>query len=79
MNPPFGTRRKGADMGFLRAALGVTRRGGAVYSLHKSSTRAHVERHALVVLRAKSAEVLAELRYELPRVYSHHRRVAVDI
>ena len=66
MNPPFGTRRKGADMGFLRAALGVTRRGGAVYSLHKSSTRAHVERHALVVLRAKSAEVLAELRYELP-------------
>jgi putative methylase len=79
MNPPFGTRRKGADMGFLRAALGVTRRGGAVYSLHKSSTRAHVERHALVVLRAKSAEVLAELRYELPRVYSHHRRDAVDI
>ena len=37
MNPPFGTRKKGADMGFLRAALGVAKR--AVYSLHKTSTR----------------------------------------
>ena len=77
MNPPFGTRKKGADMGFLRAALGVAKR--AVYSLHKTSTRAHIERHALVTLGAARAEVLAELRYELPRVYAHHRQATVDI
>ena len=33
-------------MGFLRAALGVAKT--AVYSLHKTSTRAHIEKHALV-------------------------------
>ncbi|XP_044463578.1 rRNA N6-adenosine-methyltransferase METTL5-like isoform X3 [Mangifera indica] len=37
MNPPFGTRRKGADMDFLSVALKVA--SGAVYSLHKTSTR----------------------------------------
>ena len=45
MNPPFGTRRKGADMQFLRAALHVA--DSAVYSLHKTSTRAHIEKHAM--------------------------------
>jgi putative methylase len=115
MNPPFGTRVKGADMGFLRAGLTIA--SGAVYSLHKTSTRAHVEKHALRTLRARryvlhfpnpghtvdclpivqgkyslkcperltlsfiylSAVVLAELRYELPKVYAHHRKESVEI
>ena len=77
MNPPFGTRRKGADMQFLRAALHVA--DSAVYSLHKTSTRAHIEKHAMLTLRAAKAEVLAELRYELPRVYAHHRKDVVEI
>lgn len=42
MNPPFGTRRKGADMDFLRAAFRLANE--SVYSLHKSSTRAHIQR-----------------------------------
>ncbi|CAB81471.1 putative protein [Arabidopsis thaliana] len=37
MNPPFGTRKKGADMEFLSAAMKVASK--AVYSLHKTSTR----------------------------------------
>ena len=37
MNPPFGTRKKGADMEFLSAAMKVASQ--AVYSLHKTSTR----------------------------------------
>ncbi|XP_019245971.1 PREDICTED: methyltransferase-like protein 5 isoform X2 [Nicotiana attenuata] len=37
MNPPFGTRRKGADMEFLSAAMKVASQ--AVYSLHKTATR----------------------------------------
>jgi predicted RNA methylase len=48
MNPPFGTRRKGADVEFLRAAARlVARDGGALYSLHKSSTRAHLQKVAV--------------------------------
>ena len=42
MNPPFGTRKKGADMEFLRAAFRLAKE--SVYSLHKRSTRAHVQR-----------------------------------
>ena len=75
--PPFGTRRRGADLGFLRAGLMLAR--NAVYSLNKTSTRAHVERHATRALRASSATVLAELRYELPKTYAHHRRESVEI
>ena len=77
MNPPFGTRRRGADLGFLRAGLMLAR--NAVYSLNKTSTRAHIERHATRALRAASATVLAELRYELPKTYAHHRRESVEI
>lgn len=37
MNPPFGTRSKGADMAFLSVALQSASQ--AVYSLHKTTTR----------------------------------------
>ncbi|XP_042481299.1 rRNA N6-adenosine-methyltransferase METTL5 isoform X2 [Macadamia integrifolia] len=59
MNPPFGTRKKGADMDFLFMALKVASQ--AVYSLHKTTTREHVKRTALRDFNTKSAEVLCEL------------------
>ena len=77
MNPPFGTRRKGADLEFLRAALRMATR--TVYSLHKTSTREHVGRVARRDLGAASAEVLAELRYDLPASYAFHRERSRDI
>lgn len=46
---------------------------GSVYSLHKSSTRAHIQKVAQRELRAPSAEVLAQLRYDLPASYAFHR------
>ncbi|CAA6665049.1 unnamed protein product [Spirodela intermedia] len=58
MNPPFGTRRKGVDMEFLSMALQVA--SGAVYSLHKTSTREHVKKAALQSFNAATAEVLCE-------------------
>ena len=42
MNPPFGTRNKGIDVLFLQHALKSVVDGGAVYSLHKSTTREHI-------------------------------------
>ncbi|KAK9715362.1 hypothetical protein RND81_06G159900 [Saponaria officinalis] len=77
MNPPFGTRKKGADMDFLCAALKVA--SGAVYSLHKTTTRDHVRKTALQVCNAKSAEVLCELRYDVPQLYKFHKQKEVDI
>ncbi|VVA99446.1 unnamed protein product [Arabis nemorensis] len=77
MNPPFGTRKKGADMEFLSAAMKVASQ--AVYSLHKTSTREHIKRAALRDFNAKSAEVLCELQYDLPKLYKFHKRKEVDI
>ncbi|GAB2292310.1 hypothetical protein Dimus_026558 [Dionaea muscipula] len=77
MNPPFGTRRKGADMEFLSVALKVA--SGAVYSLHKTSTRDHVKKTALRDFGAVGAEVLCELRYDVPQLYKFHKKKEVDI
>lgn len=77
MNPPFGTRKKGADLGFLCTALKIST--GAVYSLHKTSTREHVKRTAIRDLNAKTAEVLCELRFDLPALYKFHKKREVDI
>ncbi|WCJ42516.1 rRNA N6-adenosine-methyltransferase METTL5 [Euphorbia peplus] len=77
MNPPFGTRKKGADMDFLAVALQVA--SHAVYSLHKTSTRDHVKRAALRDFGAISAEVLSELRYDVPQMYKFHKKKEVDI
>ncbi len=46
---------------------------GAVYSLHKSSTRVHIQRTADKELCAASSEVLAQLRFDLPASYAFHR------
>lgn len=46
---------------------------GAVYSLHKSSTRAHIKRTADKELHAASSEVLAQLRFDLPASYAFHK------
>eukprot|EP00775_Hariotina_reticulata_P004995 gene4993-5237_t len=77
MNPPFGTKIKGADMQFLRAAVSLG--PGQIYSLHKSSTRSHIHKVALRELGCVSAEVLAELRYDLPATMRFHKQASLDI
>ncbi|KAI3893452.1 hypothetical protein MKW92_032074 [Papaver armeniacum] len=77
MNPPFGTKKKGADMNFLAVAMKVASQ--AVYSLHKTTTRDHIKKTALGYLNAKSAEVICELRYDVPQLYKFHKKKEVDI
>ncbi|XP_004081795.1 methyltransferase-like protein 5 [Oryzias latipes] len=76
MNPPFGTKHnQGMDMKFLRAAL--TMAETAVYSLHKTSTREHIQKKAKDW--GVKMEVIAELRYDLPASYKFHKKKSVDI
>lgn len=75
-NPPFGTRRKGADVVFLQAAFRLSRH--AVYSLHKTSTRTHIGKVGKA-LGATSAEPIAVLRYDLPKSYAFHTKASKDI
>ncbi|NP_001155764.1 methyltransferase-like protein 5-like [Acyrthosiphon pisum] len=75
MNPPFGTRERGADLIFLKMALSLATE--AVYSLHKTSTRQHVLSMAKEL--GVYAKVIAELRFDLPASYKFHRRDSVDV
>ena len=52
---------------------------GAVYSLHKTSTRAHVQKVARRDPHVASAEVLAEMRFDLPATYAFHKQRSTDI
>ena len=76
MNPPFGTKHnKGLDIKFLQTGLKLS--SGAVYSLHKTSTRDHILKKAGDW--SVKAQVVAELRYDLPNTYTHHQKSSVDI
>ncbi|KAM4731741.1 rRNA N(6)-adenosine-methyltransferase METTL5 isoform 1-T2 [Anableps anableps] len=76
MNPPFGTKHnQGMDMKFLRAALTMSKT--AVYSLHKTSTREHIQKKANDW--GVKMEVIAELKYDLPASYRFHKKKSVDI
>lgn len=77
MNPPFGTRRAGADTAFLRVALALCHADGRVYSLHKSSTRAHFVRTAESL--GIGCQLVAQLRFEIPAMYEFHREASVDV
>ncbi len=44
----------------------------AVYSLHKTSTRSHIQR-IMKTEYSGSCNVLAELRYDLPASYAFHK------
>ncbi|XP_022200475.2 rRNA N6-adenosine-methyltransferase METTL5 [Nilaparvata lugens] len=75
-NPPFGTRQKGADVRFVTAGLQLA--STALYSLHKTSTRAHIVSLARN-MPGVSVKVVAELRYNLPATYKFHKNDSVDI
>ena len=75
MNPPFGTRNVGVDARFVKFALG--RVSSAVYSLHKSSTRAYFVDRAPEW--GASAQIVAELKFDLPKTYKFHRDESRDV
>ncbi|XP_077978889.1 rRNA N(6)-adenosine-methyltransferase METTL5-like [Glandiceps talaboti] len=76
MNPPFGTKHnEGIDMVFLRTALDMATT--AVYSLHKTSTRKHIEKKSKEW--SVHMEVIAELRFDLPASYKFHKHKSVDV
>ena len=75
-NPPFGTKQNaGIDVTFLRAATRMARR--SVYSFHKTSTR------TFLVKKIKEwgydAEVVAQMRYDIPKMYQFHTKDSVDV
>ena len=60
---------------FLERAIRLAKR--SVYSLHKTSTRHHIEKKAKE--NSVKMEILAELKFNLDASYKFHRRKSVDI
>lgn len=72
INPPFGTKKnKGIDILFLEKAL---EKAPTVYSMHKTSTRAYLEKKYIGRI-----SVLSEMRFEIPRTYSFHRKKSLHV
>ncbi|KAK2964327.1 putative S-adenosyl-L-methionine-dependent methyltransferase [Blattamonas nauphoetae] len=77
MNPPFGTRKSGADLEFLRIACLLCQ--GSVFSLHKSSTRKHIVN--TVKKWGLSCTPVGQYDYQIDAMYSFHKqdRVSVEV
>ena len=73
-NPPFGTRNRGIDTLFIEKAMACA---NVVYSLHKRSTRDHFVRRAAE--HDWHLEMVAELRYDLPKTHVFHKQKSKDI
>ena len=65
----------GIDMRFLKAGLDLATT--SVYSLHKTSTRDHIMK--VCSDWGVQADVIAELRYDIPATYKHHKKKSMDI
>ena len=69
MNPPFGTRRRHLDVRFISSAMNLA---GAIYTLHKSSTRKFmtifIDRHGF------EASAIISMDLQIPHMFDFHRR-----
>mmetsp|Transcript_51552 Transcript_51552/g.129326 ORF Transcript_51552/g.129326 Transcript_51552/m.129326 type:complete len:210 (-) Transcript_51552:257-886(-) len=75
MNPPFGTKKEGVDMLFLKAASQVAIT--AIYSFHKTSTRRFILKTAAEM--GLDAKVIGEVRFDIPNMYKFHKQKSVDV
>ena len=74
MNPPFGTRNAGIDTAFVEKAMDNSK---VVYSLHKTNTREHFVR--LAKAKNFTFQVVAELKYDIPKTFKHQKERSKDI
>ena len=75
-NPPFGTKHNaGMDICFLQTATRLARR--AVYSFHKTSTRAFLIQ--TIESWGYQVQVIAEMKFDIPNTYAFHQKKSIDV
>lgn len=79
-NPPFGVKRRGADVKFLKRAFEI---GEVIYSIHKSGDRNRRYLTEVAEANGRKARILVEALLEIPHQFKFHRKpkheVKVDI
>ena len=80
MNPPFGTRTRGADVIFLEKAIELAK---VTYSLHKRSSESREFLLRTISNMGARVDAIFELTISIPKTYKFHRQkgyqVAVDL
>lgn len=80
MNPPFGTKNnEGIDMELLSAACKALKPGGQLFSLHKASTRAFIEKFVNEKLVGLTCEMLNIIKFDLPKTYKFQKEKSRQI
>jgi len=79
-NPPFGVKRKGADLRFLKKAVEIAK---VVYSLHKSNPKTFAIIKKTVENLGARIDQVFQLELKIPHIYEFHfkkvHRVKVDL
>lgn len=75
-NPPFGVRRRGADVSFLRKALSLA---STVYSIHKGGEkpRSYLEKVARSL--GSRVDAVFESKLTIPHQFSFHRKPEYEV
>jgi predicted RNA methylase len=71
MNPPFGTRKRGADVHFLKKALEVS---DVIYSLHKRSDLVRDFLNQKIPKIGGRIDQIREMEIVLSRTYGFHKK-----
>ena len=68
-NPPFGVKRRGADLMFLKKSIQISK---VVYSMHKRGTREFI----INFLENSGAKItdMVTVSFPLPRLYTFHQK-----
>lgn len=69
MNPPFGFKRRHADLRFLEVAFRVAKK---IYSLHSPASLSFLRKFAKK--HGFEAEILKEMGFYIKQVFRHHRK-----
>jgi len=70
-NPPFGVKKRGADLGFLRKAISIAR---VTYSMHLSGEKNRVFLRSAVEDLGGDITQIESFEFPIPRIYKFHRK-----
>jgi len=70
MNPPFGTRKAGIDVAFLKTA--IENCSGSVYSIHKSNTIDFIKKQCITW--NAELEIVDKIKFPLPKMFKHQKK-----
>jgi len=70
-NPPFGVKKRGADILFLKKALEI---GKVIYTLHKSSEKNRKFIKNKIINEGGEVSAIFQMNLTIPRLFNFHHK-----